>query len=329
MIDGHMAEKEEMRVITQSPTTLKVVGGKEVVTDYGSYRLNIGPDGQGLIHGLDCYGMSSVTGPFPKHDLLEVNEELRNHHKFGHYVANEVLPDYVGGSKVHLLLGIKLSVQPVHLFTLESGISVFRSPFKDIFGSDICYGGSHQSFNESKTSPQTYHAALFFNDVESASRSVSPVTCDTKKVQDEMFTLVLDHVENNDSMISTTLMVDSEARFNVFPPAFAEKEFTEAKESIIEYSMDDSQELLQGYVNSMNDIKSLTPDLYQEEYSKEGSAAYWDYAIHDFIVSQYEPEEHLNSSNTSIFLPQAGRGRRSKKKRKGSSGSATLSTLQS
>lgn len=329
MIDGQMAEKEKIRVITQSPTTLKVVGGKEVVTDYGSYRLNIGPDAEGLNHGLDCYGMSSVTGHFPKHDLLEVNQELRNHHQFGHFVANEVLPDYVGGSKVHLLLGIKLSVQPVHLFTLESGISVFRSPFKDIFGSDICYGGSHQSFKESKTSPQTYHAALFLNDEESASMSVFQATCDTEKVRDEMFTSVLDYVKDNDSMISTTIMVEPEACFNVFPSALGEEELKEAKENIVEYSNDDSQELHQGCVNSMNDIQSLSPDLYQEEYIKEGSEAYWDYAIKDFIVAQYEPEEHLNSSNASIFLPQACRGRRSKRKRKGSSGPATLLTLQS
>ena len=250
-------------------------------------------------------------------------------HQFGHFVANEVLPDYVGGSKVHLLLGIKLSVQPVHLFTLESGISVFRSPFKDIFGSDICYGGSHQSFKESKTSPQKYHAALFLNDEESASMSVFQATCDTEKVRDEMFTSVLDYVKDNDSMISTTIMVEPEACFNVFPSALGEEELKEAKENIVEYSNDDSQELHQGCVNSMNDIQSLSPDLYQEEYIKEGSEAYWDYAIKDFIVAQYEPEEHLNSSNASIFLPQACRGRRSKRKRKGSSGPATLLTLQS
>ena len=34
------------------------------------------------------------------------------------------------------------------LFTLPSGIGVYKSPFKDIFGSYYCYGGPHDTFSK-------------------------------------------------------------------------------------------------------------------------------------------------------------------------------------
>ena len=149
MIDGRMAEKERLRVITQAPISLKAVGGTGMMTDYGSYKLNLGPNSEGNYHELTCYGMSKVTDTVPKHDLGVVNDEVQGHPE---YIAGEPLPEYVGGSKVNLLLGIKNSaVQPVLLYTLESGISVYRSPFRDTFGSTICYGGSHKSFNKSRS----------------------------------------------------------------------------------------------------------------------------------------------------------------------------------
>ena len=149
MIDGAMAEKEKVTVLSQAVTKIKGVAGFEVVTDYGKYKLNLGPDTQGLLHGLKCYGMSDVAGPFDRHDLSEINDELRGDPRYSELGGNTPLPEYVGGSMVNLLLGISTQAQPVYLFTLESGISVYKSPFTDVFNSNLCYAGSHDSFIES------------------------------------------------------------------------------------------------------------------------------------------------------------------------------------
>ena len=58
-----------------------------------------------------------------------------------------VLPKTVGGSKVHLLLGIKnTKIQPVLIKVLPSGVSVYLSPFKDVQGSRIIYAGPIKCF---------------------------------------------------------------------------------------------------------------------------------------------------------------------------------------
>jgi hypothetical protein len=76
------------------------------------------------------------------------------------YIRSEKLPEFIGGSQVHLLLGINSFAQPQFITTLPSGISVYRSPFIDIFGSDICYGGTHASLKAGATSGVS-HAVHF------------------------------------------------------------------------------------------------------------------------------------------------------------------------
>merc|ERR1719239_43930 len=162
MISGELAEKEGVKMVSQESTVLKILGKGEVATDYGTYRLNMSTTDQTGYQSFICHGLSEIAGPFDKHSLDKVNSELRATMEYSTFNA-ATLPDYVGGSKVHLLLGIHAQVLPVHLFTLPSGISVYRSPFTDIFGSNICYGGTHESFKKSTTPLGASHAVHFMS----------------------------------------------------------------------------------------------------------------------------------------------------------------------
>ena len=162
MISGDLAEKEGVKMLSQDSTVLKILGKGEVATDYGTYRLNMSTTDQTGYQSFICHGLSEIAGPFDKHSLDKVNSELRATMEYSTFDA-ATLPDYVGGSKVHLLLGIHDQVLPVHLFTLPSGISVYRSPFTDIFGSNICYGGTHESFKKSATPLGACHAVHFIS----------------------------------------------------------------------------------------------------------------------------------------------------------------------
>jgi hypothetical protein len=182
MIDGKMAEKEGLKVISQVPTILKVVGGSDLVTDYGKYKLNLGPTPDQKFQELTCHGMSHIAGPFPRFNLKEVNSEVRSHQTVS---AEEKLPKYVAGSVVHLLIGIgESAAQPIHIATLPSGISVYRSPFTDIFGSNICYGGSHDSFKGSSVLSGTNHAVLLINTLNVVKESMLISPKDTVKANE-------------------------------------------------------------------------------------------------------------------------------------------------
>ena len=71
------------------------------------------------------------------------------------------LPKYVGGSEVHLLLGIKnTNLDPVWIKTLPSGVAVYQSVFKDIWGFDIIFAGPHKTFTDVNKMSNVNHAIL-------------------------------------------------------------------------------------------------------------------------------------------------------------------------
>ena len=122
-----------------------VVGRGNLKTEYGSYRFNLGTGVGGEYHEISCLGMDSVTSKFNKYDLSEIWAEFKSLSDLNQSVPP--LPKYVGGSEVHLLLGIKnTNLDPVWIKTLPSGVAVYQSVFKDIWGSDLIFAGPHKTF---------------------------------------------------------------------------------------------------------------------------------------------------------------------------------------
>ena len=70
--------------------------------------------------------------------MEEIGQELKSTANFTE--KNYILPKTVGGTKVHLLLGVKNThIQP-------SGVGVYLSPFKDVGGSRIKFAGRSKVF---------------------------------------------------------------------------------------------------------------------------------------------------------------------------------------
>ena len=107
--------------------------------------------------------MDDVTSEFAEYDLAETGKEFIS--TSTDQEKDYVLPKTVGGSKVHLLLGVKNTrILPVLLRVLPSGAGVYLSQFKDIWGSRIIFAGPSKSFTsankelESKTVYAIYSA---------------------------------------------------------------------------------------------------------------------------------------------------------------------------
>ena len=145
-----LAEKEGLQKVSNTPNALTIVGGDKIYSDHGTFRFNLGPGDNDEYHEIVCIGMNNVTAGFGSYSLSEVSREYREHAEPDE--KNEVLPEKVGGSKVQLLLGIKnTKLDPVLLKILPSGVAVYRSPFKDVFGSRLIVGGPHKSFKNDPT----------------------------------------------------------------------------------------------------------------------------------------------------------------------------------
>ena len=64
-----MAVAAGFEISSSRPTSLTVVGGGNLKTEYGSYRFHLGPGAGGEYHKISCVGMDSVTSKFNKYDL--------------------------------------------------------------------------------------------------------------------------------------------------------------------------------------------------------------------------------------------------------------------
>ena len=147
LIDGNLAEELNLCVLRESPINIGTAGGGSINSGYGRYAVNIGPDEEGFYHELLIQGVTEVTRPFPTYDLSDINLEvakLNNDELHG-----LVLPEYVGGSRAHIIIGVKnTGLYPTLITKLDSGLGIFKSPFTDKFGSNIAYGGPHSTFSK-------------------------------------------------------------------------------------------------------------------------------------------------------------------------------------
>ena len=71
LIDGDIAVRENLPCVNDKPSSLSVVGGNQIRTEYGQYRFSLGPTPENEFHTLSCLGMDSVTSEFSKYDLSE------------------------------------------------------------------------------------------------------------------------------------------------------------------------------------------------------------------------------------------------------------------
>ena len=208
LIDGKVATNENLQLISPKPTALTVVGGGTVKTSYGSYRFNMGPTEGNQYHEITTVGMDSVTMEFRKYYLEEICEEYRKSCNEGDNI--EQLPPYIGGSPVHLLIGIKNTrLSPVLIKVLDSGIGVYRSPFTDIFGSNIIFGGPHRVFtkgngdNTDILSHAIFHTRMLANqEVQEEFRQYSFQVDSKENIK------IYPHPINYEDMVDADLMED-------------------------------------------------------------------------------------------------------------------------
>ena len=142
MIHGSVAEIFDLQMVDRSTAVVTGVVDTKVST-YGMYKLSLGLTREGYSHEVVAQGAPHITARIPKYNLEEINQEIRASGLLPETVG---LPPNVGGTQVRLLIGIKdVRLQPKFLFKLSSGIAVYESPFTDVHGTNLCYGGSHSS----------------------------------------------------------------------------------------------------------------------------------------------------------------------------------------
>ena len=223
LIKADVAEQANLPIISNRPTALSGVGGGSVDAAYGTYQLVMGSENSGSWHQLTCSGIGSITRKCNKYDLSPINTEARRH--IAEIDDQTTLPNTIGGCEVDLLLGIKdVSLDPVLLGMLPSGVGVYRSPFTDKNGSRICYGGPHEVFSRmSAESDESINSVMFIESLnESRMSTGSLLTEEIPWISNEdMNNALIRKVDN-------VITVDTVINFKVSPTPLTTEDFIAA-----------------------------------------------------------------------------------------------------
>ena len=87
LIDGQLAKKEKLQLISSNSTALGVIGG-------GNFRFNLGPGEDRIYHEITAVGMRNVTTSFGKYELEEIGQEFRSTANYTE--KNYILPKICG-----------------------------------------------------------------------------------------------------------------------------------------------------------------------------------------------------------------------------------------
>jgi hypothetical protein len=144
IVEYRLARDADFQQIGKNPVSFNVAGGGSLRSDYGQFSAILGPDVNGDLHDLECQAVGKITGDFPTFRLKGVIAEARA------VVGDEqIFPLEIGGGAVRLLIGIRSTqLAPVLRLTLPSGLCLYESKFKDVYGATLCFGGPHEVFTQ-------------------------------------------------------------------------------------------------------------------------------------------------------------------------------------
>ena len=149
-----------LRLIDDSTANFIVTGGENYQSTVGIFSLAVKTD-VGAIHDLKLQGISKITSDMDYQDLGPATADAKRQYNF---LKNMDFPKSIGGRPVDMLIGIKnADLIPTHVATLRNGLQVFQSPFIDVFGSSLIFGGSHNSFNQSG---HVASVVMFLNEIQ-------------------------------------------------------------------------------------------------------------------------------------------------------------------
>jgi hypothetical protein len=145
VVNNKVAIKAGFFLLSCNIICFGVAGGGTVDSDCGQYTAILGPNRNSDYHDVECRGVDTITGIFPRFDLIPLHAAAACYLP-GH---GPNLPPVIGSDEVKLLTSIRSTqLAPKLMLTLPGGLCVYRSVFTDIWRSEYCFGGPHAIFTE-------------------------------------------------------------------------------------------------------------------------------------------------------------------------------------
>lgn len=132
--------------VRKGPTVLDVAGGKCVEIPYGDERFTLELSTNRQLATITALRMPRITSPFPLVQLQEAWDDLAAAAGGSHRLPT--VDSTIGGVAVDVIIGIRyLKYYPTLVFSLPSGLAIYRAKFKSYSGHQAVLGGPHAAWS--------------------------------------------------------------------------------------------------------------------------------------------------------------------------------------
>ena len=186
----------ESKCVRPGPTKLDVAAGYKVELEHGDEMvyLEMKTDSEKRkVAAVTALRMPVVSSKFPLWSLIDAYNDIKTQfqNQHGKSASLPTVSGEIGNQAVDVMLGISYNkLFPTLVYTLPSGLSIYRSELKGYAGHDGVLGGPHKSWSEAMKKAHSMGPSVFFSSEFRAYRAQSDalhntfgVTVEPEKMQ--------------------------------------------------------------------------------------------------------------------------------------------------
>ena len=159
LVKEDIAEKLNLTILEAKSQSFSVAGAQTVRTNCPLYQLTLGPNDRDEFHQFPLLGVRRISETLPEVDLgpvvARIKKELVDFPE-----SKGTFPPRCGGAEIEMILGTRLShLFPTRIYVLRDGLQIWRSPLKDIYGSNLLISGPIEPIKNSINLVSVLHSA--------------------------------------------------------------------------------------------------------------------------------------------------------------------------
>ena len=154
----------QTKTVRPGPTVLDVAGGKCIEIPYGDEQFTVPLEDGRHLATVTALRMPVITSVFPLVKLQQAWDDIAAAAGGKCRTPLPTVDQDVGGSAVDLIIGIKyLKYFPDLVFTLPSGLSLYRARFKSFSGHQAVLGGPHAAWEAAALAAEHMNPRAYFS----------------------------------------------------------------------------------------------------------------------------------------------------------------------
>ena len=148
--------------VREGPTILEVAGAKSILIPHGEEQFHLELEGKKQKATVTGLRMNNITAEFPLVQLAEAWRELQQAAGANTEMRSLTADAVVGGQPVDIILGIRyLKYYPQLVYSLPSGLAVYRARLKSASGCQAVLGGPHAAWTVAANQAQLMNPRVY------------------------------------------------------------------------------------------------------------------------------------------------------------------------